>query len=602
VKERTDPEGVWNMDKPKQVAKATRTALREKARRKTGRKQRKPGSGTRGGTRSKKLKQRSSFLEKIRSYAPIIVALCAIVGILLQIIRNEGQAIDGCPVQDISDNRSPFPWCGGDTKSIENCQRAGLRAIDWGDWVGACSELEVAVTSHPQCPLLKALHALSIFMSGGSAKEIETAFPRSIDLNKLPKDENYLLRGIDDFCKGNYEPAARFLNDLVDRFPEHLWGHFLLAESLRRMGKSEASIASFLQVIKLHPASPAILATISRTYLFNMGNSEQSEEYYRQTIEVDEGFDDSGFRCIPVHLAMLRGDLISANAKAEDLVLAVESSSYTRIQAWVLLGQMHVLVGQFSQALDDIRQATRLADSLGFDDIKWAAMIDGGRLQVWLSDFDEDVIAPELFAVMRNCPASFRFAALSLGVMDALNGRDEFARTIMAQLADLPYSAEMQSFMSCLITAARYLGAGHYNQALYNAEIVMNLLEAGSIDHSVGFEAEVLTHYCRGIALEKLGKTERALMDFEWIIGHKVRCFTTTSYTAVMVYIVSQHHCAVLHDRLRQSTEALDHLNTFREHWLNAERELPETIDAEHRIRWLIPNPDCALGITPLSL
>jgi serine/threonine protein kinase/tetratricopeptide (TPR) repeat protein len=409
--------------------------------------------------------------------------------------------------------------------------------------------------------------------------------------------------------------SVSFFNQLIEDYPKEKRAYYFLATNYRWYGSGKKAIDNLRTAVNLDPSYRLAINELADIYA-NEGNFPEAIEYFKKNISSSIGdarpFDVMG----DLYFKMGKLDEAIENYQ-EAIKIKPELSSnwkiayiyalkedYQETMKWIdqfidkarskgIKGEglwwkafYHLWLGEIDQSLTDFYEIATLAETLGESVradldlwIGWAYYKKGDfersrRLfKTWIDFFQTSSIIP------------FNFSESYMKLLvDLKVGQIDSAESMRAKLEPL------------LSHNFRFMGGHHYylfygewllaQDSLEKAISVCENIKSHNIFIKLEFLANSNTPFLKDVlarAYHKKGERDKAIEEYERLIR-----FDPDRWERFLIFPEYHYRLAKLYEEKGAKTKAIKEYNKFLEIWKNADKDLPELIDAKNRLAGIV--------------
>ncbi len=437
------------------------------------------------------------------------------------------------------------------------------------------------------------------------------------------KEKLYIEAAYAGTIEGDPEKRFRILKQMANKYPREKRVHTSLGSYYQYKIMYKEAIINFNKALKLDPEYGPAINRLAYTYSA-MGDYEKAIEYFKRYASVSPGdadpFDSMG------ELYFKLGKLDEAIAKyKEALEVKPDFGSGTRIayiyalkenyaetmiwldhfiamapspgiksQGFMWRAFYYSLMGHFKQSLKDIHRAKELMKSLGNEyGAVVMAMIKG-----WIYfDRGEYKLCRSCFEEYRDFVEEYRFLYDKIGgihmlaYVDVREGQIDSAKSKMAEIEPLrlelskkePYWKTQPKIFSESLQMEVMIAEGAFDEAIAVGEKIypLGIVSMGMkelLSHNIPFLQDVLAR-----AYYLNGELDKAISEYERLIT-----FNPNSKDRRLIHPKYHYLVAKLYEEKGWKEKAISEFEKFLELWKDADKDLPEFIDAKKRLNKLI--------------
>ncbi|MEN8192094.1 MAG: protein kinase [Bacteroidota bacterium] len=438
------------------------------------------------------------------------------------------------------------------------------------------------------------------------------AFSSWTELKNIVKSINILEKGLEKYPREKtmllllgrlynlvkeHTKALKEFNKVLTLNPEDGLTYNFIGNTYADMGKYEKAIENINKYISLYPQNTDSYSTLGWIY-FKMGKIDQAINQFKNSIKIKNDFGRSGV--LPM-LFSLKEDY-SESLKWQEIINEMQSTQSLKIVAiWWTSFNLY-WTGNIKKAmslLDKINTANELVEEIWIARVNWLKgwiYYDKGRFDESRKYFNNY----SKFQNYRGKTVKEYFAARKsffIGLTNIGKGKTDSVRNNLNKINyfSKKMNSKMDSVGSQVIT-------GHHN-LLYG----MFLIKEDSLDKAEGVlknnppfkippnfmsawrivsvhNAPLLQDGLAQIYIKK-GELEKAIKVYEELISHEIKIRGLH-----LIHPKYHYRLAKLYEGKGLKEKAIGEFKKFLEIWKNADKDLPEYIDAKKRLAGLTTN------------
>lgn len=407
---------------------------------------------------------------------------------------------------------------------------------------------------------------------------------------KFPKEKRvYISLGFQYRMRQMYKEAIINFNKALELDPEFSNAYNFLAYTYSEMGNYEKAIEHFKRYAFLSPGDANPFDSMGDLY-FKLGELDNAITKFKEAVEIKPGF-DSGFRI--AYIYALKEDYPEA-MKWLDNFITLNPSPGKKAQGYLWKGFYHAFLGQYTQSLIDLSKVKELMKEAGNEYGVAVATMTSGCVHLEMIEYKLSRSCFEEFQdVVKEFLYSFDFLASiqMLTRLDILEGKIDSAKSKLAvseplilKLLEKNKYWEMyfKSSRNCLLMEIMLAEHDFKNAvALGEKQDSLEMVSMGIKDliaRNMPFLQDVLARaYYMNDELDKAIAEYKRLITFD--PKSKDRRLINPKY----------HYClAKLYVEKGWKEKAIGEFEKFLELWKDADKDLPEPIDAKNRLAKLV--------------
>jgi len=456
----------------------------------------------------------------------------------------------------------------------------------------------------------------------GNTKGRDEAIKKAKELSKraTAKGRLFIEAAYATHIERDSEKKFRIIKELAKKFPKEKRAHYDLGLEYKGRGLFNEAVGEFNQALELDPGYGYAINELAYTYS-HMGNFEKAIEYFEKYSSVSPGDANPLDSMAEMYLRM--GKLDEAIAKYDEALevkhdfgsdwkiayiyalkenyteslrwigqfMARASSPGAKAEGYVWKGFYHYWLGNFDQALTELRRAEEMAQSVEND--LWKAWTD--YVRGWIhKDRGEYGLSQECFKswfdiMIKNFPSSIPFFkalySVYLGYVDLKQRQIDFLKSRLAEVKTLinglnPPLKGRITFRFDLLNAEVLLAEDSFGQAISVLEkasplgMIRSMFTWYVISYNAPFLKDVLAR-----AYQHQGDIDKAISEYE-----RLMTFDPIILERLLIHPRYHYRLARLYEEKGFADKAIQQYQEFLELWKDADPGLPEVQDARKRL------------------
>ncbi|MBS4034204.1 MAG: protein kinase [Ignavibacterium sp.] len=427
--------------------------------------------------------------------------------------------------------------------------------------------------------------------AGRIENQLETRFNILKEIvKKFPKEkEAYRFLGIYFRYRYRYEEAINNFIKALELDPEYSKAYNSLAYTYSDMGDYEKAIEYFKKFMALSPGDAGPLDSMGDLY-FKSGDLDKAITKYKEALEVKPGF-SSGWAI--AYIYALKENYTEA-MRWLDSFIASNPSPGKKAQGYMWKGIYNLLLGNNNRSLSDFGKSKELMKLAGNEyGVVVATMLKGWiyletpEYELSRSCFEEFKVIVKDLDYLFDFIAGIQFMAridLMEGKIDSAKSKLAASEVLMHDLSAMgPYwRAHIKRNHNSLLMEIM-LADGDFNEAIAEGEkpdssdkLSMGLKQL--IVCNMPFLQDILAR-----AYYLNGELDKAIAEYQRLIT-----FDPESKDRRLIHPKYHYRLAKLYEEKGWKEKAISELEKFLELWKDADKELPEFIDANNRLAKLL--------------
>lgn len=423
--------------------------------------------------------------------------------------------------------------------------------------------------------------------AGRIENQLETRFNILKEIvKKFPKEkEAYRFLGIYFRYRNRYEEAINNFNKALELDPEYSKAYNSLAYTYSDMGEYEKAIEYFKKFMALSPGDAGPLDSMGDLY-FKSGDLDRALTKYKEALEVKPGF-DSGWAV--AYIYALKENYKEA-MKWIDNFITSNPAPGKKAQGYQWKGFYHAFIGNYKQSLIDFSKTKELMKLAGNEYGVVVATMLKGWIYLETAEYELSRGCIEEFKVaVKDLDYSFDFIASIqfLACVDLMEGNIDSAKSKITVSEVLMFDLSVMDIYWRTLIKRNYnfhrmeimLVEGAFEDAIVVGEksgslgiIRMGIKEL--IAYNLPFFQDVLAR-----AYYLNGELDKAIAEYERLIT-----FNPKSKDRRLIHPKYHYLLAKLYEEKGWKEKAIGEFEKFLDLWNDADKDLPEFIDAKSRL------------------
>lgn len=449
-------------------------------------------------------------------------------------------------------------------------------------------------------------------------EKMKTFSLKTTEKERLFIEGSYVL-----FKEENLEKAVQIFKQIVDKFPKEKMAHHILGYIYGRMESFDEAIVEYNKALELDPFYGMSINQLAYVYAdrgdyekafeyfnryasvspgdanpidsmaelyFRMGKLDESILKFKEALEIKPGFGSS----TRIGYIYALKENYSEAIRWFDQYIEMTPAPGRKAEGYLLKSFIHAWLGKFIQALDDIRLAQELVESVGNDLLK--ASIDGWTAIILIEkgDFEQSKnYLDHWFELVKDSnpqyASDYKATYLGyLGWMDLEQGQIDRAKSRLIEmeslLPDMSSSEKnLTNFHFKVLQGEIKLAEGSYDQALALLEkaVPMEIPSFISENILVSYSVPFIQDGKARAYLQK-GELDRAIAEYEQLIT-----FKPESKDRRLLHPKYYFRLAKLYEQKGWNGKAIESYEKFLDLWKDADPGNGEVEDARKRLAGL---------------
>ena len=368
--------------------------------------------------------------------------------------------------------------------------------------------------------------------------------------------------------------------------PKYGYALNMLAYTYADMGEYAKAVETFKKYAAAFPGDPNPLDSLAETY-FRMGSLEKSVGYYREALAVAPDF--SGSLWGLAYIQALREEYPEALKSIDEYIARAPSAG---MKGRGTFGKAYLLMwtGRMTEAISELERMENLAGSLGNADGQASSQFLLGFIRLRQRRFDAARAGFDRWNSGMKGPSPAKDKGgealyhLMMAAVDLAQGRAKDARSRLTAYAAV-YSGITDSMKSPVgilhdrLEGEALLAAGAADKAVA-------VLEKTQSPGMPPVMQDMLSLYNAPFAKDGLaraylaqGALDRAVAEYE-----RLTTFDPGKEDRSLINPLYRYRLAKLYERKGLAAKALEQYSRFLVLWKDADRDLPEYVDAAKRV------------------
>ncbi len=407
--------------------------------------------------------------------------------------------------------------------------------------------------------------------------------------NKYPKEKGiYLGLSIYYSNKLLFNEAIEELNKALELDPNYGSAINMLAYTYAKMGNFEKAIEYFKRYASVSPGDANPFDSMGELY-FRMGKLEDAIAKFKEALEVKTDF-RSEWKI--AYIYALKEDYLEAMNWVDQYIAKAPSSGIKAV-GYFWKGFYHYWLGNLALSFENLRTAAMLAEEIGND--YWKAGIDWlkgwiyyerGEIELGRKHFTghnlnlRKKVYPEYTPVF-TAEYNFYYGLLDLeqGRIDSTKSRLAEVKSSLLEIGSI--RKDWITFYYSLLYAELLLAEDSLGKAIIVCKNA-SLFEAPMFsDEMLLYNAPFPRDLLARFYLQK-GELDKAISAYEQLIT-----FDPKSKERFLIHPKYHYRLAKLYEEKGWSGKAIGQYERFLDIWKDADKDLPELIDAKARYKSL---------------
>jgi len=395
---------------------------------------------------------------------------------------------------------------------------------------------------------------------GISERKIEISQSKIADVTTSSMEAyNYFLKGREEYEKFYYDQARQSLEKAIEYFRKY---------------------ASLL------PGDAKPIDSMAELY-FRMGNLNEAMAKYKEVLKVKPDFVQSYWGL--AYIYALKEDYEEA-MKSIDQYISVAPSLGIKGSGYFYKGFFNYWLGSYEQTLSELVRLVDLADALGYKPGKAATDLLMGWIYCERGEFELSrkclkswfdlwiAISPSELAMIT------AYYSFYLGSVDLKEGKVDLARSRLAELkfflpkVNPAYKAQVM-FLYDLFQGEVLLREGSVDQTIAVLEKASPLGKPPEIQNIIAFYNTPFLKDVLARAYKEKGELDKAISEYERLIA-----FDPKREERTLIHPKYHYRLAKLYEQKGMTQKARDQYQKFLDICKDADKDLPELIDAQKRL------------------
>lgn len=434
----------------------------------------------------------------------------------------------------------------------------------------------------------KATEKERLYIEAATEKNSEERFRIRKELAKKYPKEKRVHADLGDYYYGRklYSDAIQEYNKALELDPNYGYVINSLAYLFADMGNSEKSIEYFQRYASVSPGDANPFDSMGDLY-FKIGDLDAAIAKYKEALDAKPDF---GSDWKIAYIYALKEDYTEAMKWVDQFILKAPSAG-RKAEAYLWKDYYDYWLGSLDQCLGDLDRVQEFAEEAGSE--WWNAFsvhligcvyYDQGKLELSRQNYKNSFT---LFLKTSPSLESYFIAAYNFqfSMLDLKEGQIDSARSKLAQMESLlpeigsSYKDKIE-YQCCVLHAEVLLAEDSVDKAIAVCKNITPLeipsMHSGwTLVYNLPFAAtDVLAK-----AYRQKGELEKAIAEYERLIT-----FNPSSKERRLIPPRFHYRLAKLYEEKGVKAKAIEQYDKFMEIWKDADRDLPELIDAKKRL------------------
>ena len=476
------------------------------------------------------------------------------------------------------------------------------------------------------------LYLASVYAALGNTKEMSDAYKKAKNFapKATGKERLYIEADYANIIEGDPEKSLSILKQIAKNYNKEKRIHFnigfhfmsnnLFSEAIEKYNEAldldpnygeainglaytyavmedfSKSIEYLKRYASASPGDANPFDSMAETY-FRMGKLKDAIAKYKEALEVRPNFYYTYWSI--GYIFALKEDYSKA-MEYIDQSIAMAPSSGIRAEGYVLRGFYNYWLGNLNQSLSDLQKASELAEKVGNE--LWKAYVewikgwihyDKGELESTQKHFKNWYDFIIVYPLPDKPSQSIAFYKSDfifyLGLVNVKEGLFNSAKSRLVEMKSLmdkidPAVKDRITYYYNSLWGELLLSEGFVQKAIAVCETELTIgippymRSRYILLYNVPFPSDVLAR-----AYREKGKLNKAIAEYERLIT-----FDPNSKDRRLIYPKYHYRLAKLYEEKGWITKAIKQYEKFLEIWKNADKDLPELIDAKARLALLL--------------
>jgi tetratricopeptide (TPR) repeat protein len=385
--------------------------------------------------------------------------------------------------------------------------------------------------------------------------------------------------------KQMYEEAIINFNKALALDPAFSNAYNFLAYTYSEMGNYEKAIEYFKRYASLSPGEANPFDSMGELYL-KLGELDNALAKYKEAVEAKPGFGSEEYIA---YIYALKENYAEA-MKWLDGFIASNQSPGKKAQGYTWKGIYHLLLGNYNKSLIDFKRAKELMKLAGNEyGVAVTTMLSGwvylekGEYELNRSYYEKFKVAVKVYDYTFDYIAGIQFLArvdLMEGKIDSAKSRMTASEVLMQDLSSMgPYWRTQIKRSHNSLRMGIMLAEGAFEDAIAigektNSSDIISMGIKELIVCNMPFLQDVLAR-----AYYLNGELDKAIAEYERLIT-----FDPKSNDRRLIHPKYHYSLAKLYEEKGWKKKAIGELEKFLKLWKDADKDLPELIDAKSRL------------------
>ena len=432
----------------------------------------------------------------------------------------------------------------------------------------------------------KATEKERLYIEAATEKNSEEKFRILKELAKKYPKEKRALSDLGDYYSNRklYSDAIQEYNRALELDPNYGYVINSLAYLYAQMDNFEKAIEYFQRYASVSPGDANPFDSMGDLYII-MGNLDAAIAKYKEALDVKPNW-DSDWKIAYVYA--LKEDYTEA-MKWVDQFITKAPSPGIEAEAYFWKGYYNYWLGSLDQCFDNLDRVRELAEEAGSefwnaypDLVKGWIYYDQGKLELSRRNYKSsfDLFLEGLPSLKSYLTAAFNF---HFGLLDLKEGQIDSAKSKLAQmkslLPEIPNYKDMIRYRCDVLHAKVLLAEDSVEKAIAACENitppeVISMFSEQIPVYNLPFTRDLLAE-----VYQQEGELDKAIAEYERLIT-----LDPSSEDRRLIPPRFHYRLAKLYEEKGVKAKAIEQYEKFLEIWKDADKDLPELIDAKKHL------------------